>query len=72
MLVVNMPIDTAGVSSKIDKLVIDDITYQVDEVKGIKIFVNVNTNDLELAKSLLKNFLKDLVGAGVFFNVEVK
>ncbi len=67
-----MPINTKGIAEQLDNLTSDGITFHISEIKGIKIFVEVDTEDLETAKSVLKTFLKDLVGGGVFFNVEVK
>ncbi len=70
MYLINIPIKTKEVIEAVDGLELDGFSFKVESVTGFKVSVSEANNNYEESYRPLKNHIKNLVGGGVFFNVE--
>ncbi len=68
--IINMPIATQDVANDIDNLEIKSYKFKVLAINGFKITVVEENEQYDEAYSVLKDYLKNKVGGGVFFNIE--
>lgn len=70
MYLINIPIKTKEVVEAVDGLELNGFSFKVESVSGFKVTVSELNNNYEESYRSLKDYIKDLVGGGVFFNVE--
>ncbi len=70
MIILGLPQKRAQTAELLEGLVLEGITFKVEEVKGINITIS-SDGDEEQSLSLLKPFLKSELGPAIYFNIKI-